>query len=340
MQAIVLSAILFTVASIYIRLADRLNIVDKPNQRSSHTQATVRGGGIIFPLAWLLFSLYNGFAFPWFTTGLILISAVSFWDDTGHVPAWLRFVVHVLAFSFCFWELGLIGIFPWWGILMLYVVCIGIVNAINFMDGINGITGLYSLAVLIPLFGYWPDAGGTSYFSVNNPLFFIILALLVFGIFNFRKKARCFAGDVGSVSIGFILLFFLLMLFAGIWIPGQQKLYALESDYKPDLKLKYLLFLAVYGVDSVLTIIHRLFLKESIFQPHRKHLYQYLSNEMKWPHLSVALLYATLQLIICGYVLHFKVGFTGALVLCLALGLLYIVSKRYIIKRQNALVKD
>lgn len=334
MQIIVLLILLFVAALLYIRLAEKRNIVDKPNERSSHSQPTIRGGGILFPVAWLMFSVYNGFAFPWFTAGLMLISAVSFWDDTGHVPAWLRLLVHIVALSLCFHELGVMNVFPWWGILLLFVICIGIVNAINFMDGINGITGLYSLAIIIPLIGLWPVPNNDPYFSLSNPAIFIALAIVVFGVFNFRKKARCFAGDVGSVSIGFILLFFLLMLFAEVWVPGSDHLYRLEAGDKPDLKLKFILFFAVYGVDSVLTIIHRLWLRESIFQPHRKHLYQFLSNEMKWPHLIVASLYAALQLLICLFVITYEVKLMEALILCVGLGLVYIFSKWFIIKRQ------
>ena len=285
MEAIVLAAVLYSVGVIYIRLADRGNIVDKPNLRSSHSQVTVRGGGILIPLAWFIFSVCNGFAFPWFTVGLLLIAGVSFWDDTGHVPVWLRSCVHVLALSFSFFELNLFTAVPWWVMVAMYVLCIGIVNAFNFMDGINGMTGAYSLAVLALLIGVWPVAPAVS---IHNPVFVITVALLVFGFFNFRKRARCFAGDVGSVSVGFVILLFLLMLSTGMWIPGAESLAALDASRRPALHPQYLLCLAVYGVDSVLTIVHRLFLGESIFRAHRRHLYQHLSNDMRWPHLVVS----------------------------------------------------
>jgi len=338
MWAIILLAILFVLASLYIRIADRLKIVDKPNQRSSHVRTTIRGGGIIFPLSWFLFSLFHGFAFPWFTAGLLLIAAISFWDDTGHVPAGLRFFVHLSAFALCFHELGFLENLPWGILAILFVMCIGIVNAVNFMDGINGITGLYSLSIIIPLMGYWPGADKETYGSVSNPLLFVMLALVVFGYFNFRKKARCFAGDVGSVSIGYIILFFLLMLFVGIWIPGAEQLnnYG-KVEAHPDLKWKYILFLSVYGVDSILTIFHRLILRENIFQAHRKHLYQYLSNEMGWPHLVVAGIYSFLQLVINIWLLQEPITLFQGTLLLLGLAVAYLIIKIMVIRKTSVL---
>lgn len=143
------------------------------------------------------------------------------------------------------------------------------------MDGINGITGAYSIVVL----------GGLQYvnykvvsFIQPDLIWLPILASLVFLFFNFRKKAKCFAGDVGSVTVAFWVIFLLF------------KLILITQNYV------YVLFLAVYGVDAVLTIIHRLKLKQNIFDAHRLHFYQILANEQKWPHLIVSTVYALLQL--------------------------------------------
>src|SRR5690606_33484256 len=100
---------------------------------------------------------------------------------------------------------------------------IGIVNAYNFMDGINGITACNSFAVLLLL---WL-ANQKNTFIPNDYLYFIAIGNFVFFSFNFRNKAKCFAGDVGSVSMAFILL------------------YALSKLILQSQQLIYLLFLAV-----------------------------------------------------------------------------------------------
>ena len=327
-----LLTLLFLIELGYLYIADRYNIIDKPNQRSSHTRPTIRGGGIIFPIAWLLHSTWTGWSYPWFTAGVVLIAAVSFWDDLRPVSARVRLLVHVAAFTLLFVELDAFGALLWWGIVPAYVLGIGIINAYNFMDGINGITGMYTLAILMPLLAvYWVvasvmdakiPAGVEASYSMldmrhwlfDNPLIYMVCAVLVFGYFNFRKKARCFAGDVGSVSLGFIVFFLLLSLFLGKSMKGQL----------PAFDGKYILFLAVYGVDSVLTIVYRLWLGENIFEAHRKHLYQYLANERRWPHLVVAGLYAGVQLIINFWVLSGPVTvWTGMALLALLAGLYY-----------------
>jgi len=88
-------------------------------------------------------------------------------------------------------------------VLVALIVCVGIINAYNFMDGINGITGGYSLSVLLPLI----YLNTTDNFISQDYLYVVGMSLLVFCFFNFRKKAKCFAGDVGSISIAFILPF-------------------------------------------------------------------------------------------------------------------------------------
>lgn len=292
---------------IYFRIADRFNIIDKPNERSSHTTITLRGGGIIFPIA-AIFSYFSTGIYHWFTLGLIAIATVSFWDDIKNLPARVRILVHLTAVSLMFYDLELFSQ-PWWYVAAAYILVIGTINAYNFMDGINGITGLYSLVLLASL------GVAAGLLSRMLPLtVFTVLGVLVFLFFNFRKRAKCFAGDVGSVSMAFIALFIMLYLIKG------------TGD------LKYILFLSVYGVDSVLTIVHRILLKENIFQAHRKHLYQYLSNQLKWPHLLVSAIYAVIQLVINVWVISSGgIEVSEAAVVLLLLAAVYIVVKRLII---------
>lgn len=275
-QFLIIFIVLVALELVYFRIADKFNIIDKPNLRSSHTHITLRGGGVIFPLAVLVWAVAFECAYPWFVGALVAISAISFVDDIHSVPNRFRILVHFAAMVAMFHQWGIVNAEGWWIAVIALIICTGIINAYNFMDGINGITGGYSLAVIVPLMIL-----NSQYEFVENSLLIVVLmSVVVFCFFNFRTCAKCFAGDVGSVSLAFIVLFALGLL-------------ALKTG-----SLWYIVFLAVYGVDSVLTIVHRLMLKENIFEAHRKHAYQIMANELKIPHVAVSSIYTALQLLI------------------------------------------
>lgn len=276
MYYIIVLVLLFVTELFYFRIADKCNIIDKPNQRSSHTQITLRGGGIIFYFGALAYFLANGFGYPWLMLALTLVTSISFVDDIRSTSQKLRLMFHFSAMALMFYQWGLFSL-HWWWIVIALVVCTGIINAYNFMDGINGITGGYSLVVLTVL--VYINSEVVSFVD-ENLIYTVICSVLVFCFFNFRNRAKCFAGDVGSVSIAFIILFLI------------GKLIIETKDFS------WIILLAVYGVDSVLTIIHRLMLHENIGLPHRKHLYQLMANELKVPHVVVSAIYMVLQLII------------------------------------------
>ena len=310
MILLVLFSTLFVCELLYFRLADRWRVVDKPNVRSSHSTETVRGGGIVFPLAGSLGFFLYGYGSHLFLAGLVLIAAVSFLDDVRPLPNKIRLGVHLLALLFLFAQWNLFQQYPLL-VLPALIFCAGIINAWNFMDGINGITGGYSLVVLT---GLAFVNHFRSPFVDPNIITVFIVSLLVFNFFNFRTKARCFAGDVGSISMAFVVVYLLGSL---ILATGD---------------LAAICFVAVYGVDSVLTIIHRLLLKENIFQAHRKHLYQLLANERKVPHLWVSLLYMGIQAgIIVGYFFLVNQGTlvigTYVCFVCAALAMVYAAVK-------------
>lgn len=266
--------IFFLVMLLYFKVAVRYNIVDKPNERSSHTEATIRGGGIIFVIAALFaLFLYPQFWMPF--TGLFIIGIISFIDDRITLSSKIRVVFHLLAVTFLLAYLNVFQEYNSWIICMLYIMVIGFINAYNFMDGINGITGTYTLVVLL---GLQYVNCFVKEFIPPDLIFLPVIATLVFLFFNFRKKAKCFAGDVGSTSAAFWIAFLITKL---IIATGQYS---------------YILFLSVYGVDAVLTILHRLKLKQNIFKPHRLHLYQILANEMGYSHRIVSSAYALIQL--------------------------------------------
>lgn len=277
---LLITALLIFSILIYFRIADRFDIIDRPNQRSSHKYITIRGGGVIFYIGVLLYTLFFGTSLPFFIIGLTLISIISFIDDVWNLSSRVRIIVHFVAMLLMFYDCGLYSM-PWYYLIIALIISTGIINSYNFMDGINGITGGYSLVVIG---SFWWINNHIHPFINNNFLYVVAISLLVFNLFNFRKRARCFAGDVGAVSIAFIVVFLLSKLIA-------------ETG-----NLTYLVILMLYGVDSILTIIHRLLLKENIFHAHRKHLYQIMSNELRIPHTIVSLTYMTLQaLIMIGY---------------------------------------
>ena len=137
---LLLIPLLFLIELVYFRLADRHNIIDKPNHRSSHSRKTIRGGGIIFPLAIIIWFIFSGFQYPWFTAGLFLISLVSFLDDLNNISRRLRLFAHLTAVALAFSQLEIFAANPWM-LIPVFILFIGIINAYNFMDGINGING-------------------------------------------------------------------------------------------------------------------------------------------------------------------------------------------------------
>lgn len=302
--------LLFAAELLYFKVADKCNIIDKPNERSSHTRITLRGGGIIFYFGALAYFLTNHFEYPWFMLALTLVTFISFVDDVHSTRQVTRLAFHFSAMALMFWQWGLFGL-PWWWIVVALVVCTGIINAYNFMDGINGITGGYSLVILVAL--AYINAQVVP-FVEQDLIYTVILSVLVFCFFNFRKKAKCFAGDVGSVSIAFVLLFLI------------GRLVMVTED------LSWIVLLVVYGVDSVLTIVHRLMLHENIGLPHRKHLYQLMANELKIPHVAVSLVYMAVQaLAVAGY-LYFRTAgywYLGACILVLALIYVWFMRKYF-----------
>ena len=276
---IIIFVLLLIAELVYFRIADKYNIIDKPNQRSSHTTIVLRGGGIIFLIGAWVWSAFFGFEYPWFLAGLTLVAGVSFVDDIRSLPDSVRLVAQFAAAAMAFYQLDILHWEMWWIVLVALVVYVGATNVINFMDGINGITAGYALAVLVPL-----ALVNTNYhgFVDQSLIMATLIAAVVFCIFNFRPKgrAKCFAGDVGSIGVAFIMLFLLgnVILKTG--------------------DITWLIFLLVYGVDGCLTIVHRIMLHENLGEAHRKHAYQIMANELKIGHVKVTLLYMTIQLVV------------------------------------------
>ncbi|KIA85270.1 UDP-GlcNAc--UDP-phosphate GlcNAc-1-phosphate transferase [Flavobacterium sp. AED] len=308
---IALIILLIGIELFYFKIADKYNIIDKPNSRSSHTSVTLRGGGIIFPIA-ISIAFFLGYVSWAVTLAVGLVAVVSFIDDIKPLSQLPRFVSHIIAVGLVFYDLHLFSE-ALWLLPIVFVLLIGWVNAFNFMDGINGITVLYALTAIVS-FSFLPTN------ETSLPLLITMgLSCVAFGFFNVRKKAKTFAGDVGSISMALFLGYFMIKT---IIDSGQ---------------LGYILFFCVYGIDAIITIINRLLQKENIFQPHRSHLYQYLANEMGYSHILVAFIYAGFQLVINAFVVYMNIKgyltlfFTGAFLLMLAL--IYLFVRKRIIRK-------
>ena len=292
MVYVIIFALLLVAELVYFKIADKYNIIDKPNERSSHSSIVLRGGGIIFSLSMLVWFAVTSVTGEWttiteyvpFLVGLLLVAGVSFWDDVQSLPDSVRLIVQFIAMGLMFWSMDIMHWDMWWIVLVALIVCVGATNVINFMDGINGITAGYALAVLAPLV----LVNNTLAFMDSSFLMVAILGVLVFCLFNFRPKgkAKCFAGDVGSISIAFIMLF------------AIGKLVVQTQD------VTYLIFLLVYGIDGCLTICHRILLHENLGEAHRKHAYQLMANELKIGHVKVSILYMSLQLAVSFGFIH------------------------------------
>lgn len=304
MYYIIVLVLLFLAELFYFYIADKYNIIDKPNERSSHARITLRGGGIIFYFGVLAYFLTNHFEYPWFMLALTLVTLISFIDDIRSTSQALRLVFHFSAMALMFYQWGLFSL-PWWTILVALIICTGIINAYNFMDGINGITGGYSLVIL----GALAFINHSVVSFVEPDLIYTMLcAVLVFNFFNFRKRAKCFAGDVGAVSIAFTILFLI------------GRLIIQTGDFS------WIILLVVYGIDSVLTIVHRLMLHENIGLPHRKHMYQIMANELRMPHVVVALIYMMMQaIVVIGYLILREYGYWYLLGSVFLLSMLYLL---------------
>ncbi|WP_423998810.1 UDP-GlcNAc--UDP-phosphate GlcNAc-1-phosphate transferase [Maribacter sp. IgM3_T14_3] len=272
--------ILFLCAYLYIKAAQKFGIEDVPNHRSSHSLKTIRGGGILFVISLFIYFFTQSLPLPYLFSAIFLVAVVSFVDDLKTLGTLSRLGAQIIAVVLVFYQLNLFEnsiflIFP------LIIFCLGIINIYNFMDGINGITGFYSLVVLLSVLVLNRSFNGIDY----QILVFGILGIVVFGFFNFRKKAIFFAGDIGSISIG-VFITFLLLLFS----------FKLNSPVP-------FMFIAVYLVDGGVTIISRLLKKENILKPHKSHLYQNFVHVKSVNHVTIAGGYAIVQAIVNSIVL-------------------------------------
>lgn len=275
-QYLALTAVSFVALLVYFRIADRFNIIDKPNERSSHKTITIRGAGIIFSFILLVSSAFFTVDF-FFITAVILISITGFADDIKNLRPLSRILLYSISLLLAWYAFDLVSA-KFYILVIAFILSLGAINTYNFMDGINGISVLYSLVFFV---SYWFIYHNNGTLSIpEHYLFLMVPPLLAFSFFNLRNKAKCFMGDAGSVALGLIVVVFLFKL-----------IYSTHN-------VVFLAMVSLYGIDSVVTIILRIKKKENIFEAHRSHLYQKLVHEIGWSHLTVATIYAIFQTII------------------------------------------
>lgn len=270
----ILTLFLISAEAFYILLARRIGLFDKPNERSAHKNGTtIRGGGFVFYLAAMAALLADETNRLYLGLGLTAVMIVSFWDDVSSVSKGLRLVIHGVSVGLLLIQES--DVFTnWFFVAGLLVLGVGVINAYNFMDGINGMTAFYSLVTVVTLW-FWQARQVPEKTDLLFPC--LCVALLIFSYVNARRQAVCFAGDVGSITMGFVVLY------------GLLKCIDQSHTYLP------ILFLSVYGVDTVTTIGYRIYVRQNILRAHRLHLFQLLSHQKRWPHLRVAALYAVTQ---------------------------------------------
>jgi len=317
MNFLLITAVLFAIELLYFKIADTYNIIDKPNHRSSHSKITLRGGGVIFPIA-ILIAFLLGFVGWAVTLAVTLVAIVSFIDDIKPLSQLPRFGSHIIAVLLVAYDLNLFQE-AFWVLPLVLVLLIGWINAFNFMDGINGITVLYALAA-IASFSVLPIH------TSSLPLLITMgLSCLVFGFFNVRQRAKTFAGDVGSISMAVFLGYF---LFKTIVETGQ---------------IGYILFFSIYGIDAIITILYRIKKRENILEAHRSHLYQYLANEWGYYHIVISVIYAVLQLMVNVIVVYMDMqGLLSVpitLLILLVLTLIYLGTRAVVVKRVASINK-
>jgi len=273
---ILIAAVLIIGIIIYLKIAEKWSIIDQPNSRSSHLVVTKRGGGIIYLIALVIYMVSSNFNMPSIIICGLLLGIMGFIDDIKSLDFKIKLIFQCLTIGYLLSTANYNGL-EWYILFLMFFLIISSINILNFMDGINGLTILYSLSFLI---SFYIINTHIIAFTDSNFLIIVILSNLIIGYYNIRKKAVCFLGDVGAITMGFIYAVLTITLIV-------------ETN-----SLNPLILFLVYFLDSGWTIVERLLAKENIFHPHRKHLYQLLVNEYKLSHLLVAAIYFSIQALI------------------------------------------
>ncbi len=274
-DSILFILIFYCLEFFYVKIAKKIGIIDIPNQRSLHSSKIVRGGGVIFLFAVLFYYfIYSKADLLYFFIGFNIVSLVSFLDDINSTSIRIRIVFQAISVVFLMLQFQDSFIHSYLFFSFFFFFSLGFLNIYNFMDGINGMTGLYSLSIL-PILLY---LNNFIFFIDSSFIMLVLFSVIIFLFFNFRKNAVCFAGDIGSIGLAYILLY---------------SVYSLIFMTK---NWNYLFIFCLYGIDSIYTLLYRMQMKENIFKAHKMHFYQILTYKYQLSHLNVAFVYFGVQL--------------------------------------------
>ena len=306
----------------YLVLGNKFKIYDVPNNRSSHKNTVIRGGGIVLLLINIIWVIFEPSQLNILLSVSLSIGVVTgFLDDFKNLKTSTRFVLYLIAVGIILFgvlELQRFDTYIW---IPLFIIILGSVNTYNFMDGINGITALYSIVIscssLLIL-------NSLNEFTFNENIISYAGFFVAFCIFNFRNRDLMFLGDSGSVTMGLFAAFLVVLI--GLKINSWSSI----------------ILLAVYGVDSVGSIIIRLIKRENILQAHRSHLYQDLVHIKSYNHMTISVLYSFVQLFInVGLFVFYHLGwvesYAGGILLLLAFLYYYVKQK---IHGDNLFLRD
>jgi Fuc2NAc and GlcNAc transferase len=268
------------------------SLLDIPNDRSSHSVPTPRGGGVAIVLVFL-FGMLILFKFELLTTTVLWaflgagawVAVVGFIDDHQHIPARWRLLAHFIAAA---WGLFCLGLAPlslsntvsielgWIGYTLGAFYLVWLLNLYNFMDGIDGLASIEAITVCFG--GVLLTVLGTGTSNQLYLLLLVIAAVTGFLVWNF-PPAKIFMGDAGSGFLGLVL-----------------GLFSLQAAWQaPQFFWSWLILLGVFIVDATWTLIQRFLRAEKVYEAHRSHAYQYASRHYQ-SHKTVSLAVAVINI--------------------------------------------
>ena len=283
-----IATILFSL-KLYFPFAEKRGMLAGVNHRSSHTKPVITGAGFIFYISYIFYVIsfiFSTWDVPWaLFIGISMLAVVSFIDDLKDLWFFIRLVVQILAVCLMLYqiyiEFSMEPLAMNASILIILAIVglifsVGFVNLYNFMDGLNGMMAgitISALSIFALIDFFIVD------FVDDALLIYTAIPTLVFAFFNARRQAICFAGDVGAIVLGYVMVYMLLSL---LMQTGN---------------IVYVFIFASVYLEAAMTVIQRLLAGQNIFKPHRIHLFQLLCNEHKHHHVKISGFYALNQLV-------------------------------------------
>ncbi len=284
------SSILLSATGAYAisQFGGKIDLLDLPKERSSHCTPIPKGGGIGIFAAFLLSAVAFGISMTfWLPLGVL--SILAFWGDRIDLSTKFRLYAQLLLIAFLVvgsghWPSNPLWYLPW--ILFWIIFIVGTANFYNFMDGINGIAGITGVVGfgLLSVYIFLND-GQKLFYSMAICISLSNLGFLPLNI----PKARVFIGDIGSILLG--------SAFASL-------IFLASKTFLDFVCMASFLF--PFYADELTTIFVRLRDGEDLMQPHRRHTYQLLANEVGIPHWQISAGFGLIQLVLGASVILVK----------------------------------